>query len=129
DGWYAATLHKVAWEAKPRTSFADDKWELYNTAEDFSGSNDLAAKEPAKLKELQDAFMAEAVTHNVLPLDDRVQQRFSAAIAARPDYMSGRTSLTLYAGMVGMKENAFIDVKNRSSSITADLDIPSTGAS
>ena len=129
DGWYAVTLHKVAWEQKPRTSFADDKWELYNTAEDFSCANDLAAKEPAKLKELQDAFMAEAVKHNVLPLDDRVQVRFNAAIAGRPDYMGGRTSLTLYPGMIGMKENAFIDVKNRSSSITADLEIPPSGAS
>ena len=72
--------------------------------------------------------MAEAVKYNVLPLDDRVQIRFSAAIAGRPDYMGGRTSLTLYPGMIGMKENAFIDVKNRSSSITADLEAPS-GAS
>ena len=32
DGWYAATLHKVSWEPKPRTaSYADDKWELCNT--------------------------------------------------------------------------------------------------
>ncbi len=129
DGWYAATLHKVAWEAKPRSSFADDKWELLNTAEDFSGSNDLAAKEPAELKELQDAFMAEAVKHNVLPLDDRVQERFSAAIAGRPDYMGGRTSLTVYPGMIAMKENAFIDVKNRSSSITAELEMPPGSAS
>ena len=35
DGWYAATLHKVSWEPKPRSTYADDKWELYNTAEDF----------------------------------------------------------------------------------------------
>lgn len=43
--------------------------------------------------------------------------------------MGGRTSLTVYAGMIGMKENAFIDVKNRSSSITADLVVPPSGAS
>ncbi len=123
------TLHKVAWEAKPRSAFADDKWELYNTAEDFSCANDLAAKEPAKLKEMQDLFMSEAIKHNVLPLDDRTFERFSASLAGRPDYMGGRTSLTLYPGMVGMKENAFIDVKNRSSSITADLEMPAHPAS
>ena len=129
DGWYAVTLHKVSWEPKPRTAFADDKWELYNTADDFSCAKDLAAKEPAKLKELQEAFMAEAVKHNVLPLDDRVAVRFNATMAGRPDYMGGRTSLTLYPGMVGMKENAFIDVKNRSSTITAELEVPASGAS
>jgi arylsulfatase len=129
DGWYATTLHKVAWEPKPRSSFAEDKWELYNTAEDFSCANDLAAKEPARLKEMQGAFMAEAIKHNVLPLDDRVQERFNATIAGRPDYMGGRTSLTVYPGMIGMKENAFIDVKNRSSSITAQLELPSRVAS
>ena len=56
DGWYAMTLHKVAWEAKPRSSYADDKWQLYNTAEDFSCAVDLSAKYPDKLKELQETF-------------------------------------------------------------------------
>ena len=98
DGWYAATLHKVAWEPKPRTSYADDKWQLYNTADDFSCAVDLAAKEPAKLKEMQDTFMTEAVKHNVLPLDDRTHARFNATMAGRPDYMGGRTSLTVYPG-------------------------------
>ena len=119
----------MAWEAKPRSAFAEDKWELYNTADDFSCANDLADKQPVKLKEMQDLFLSEAIKHNVLPLDDRVQVRFNATLAGRPDYMGGRTSLTLYPGMVGMKENAFIDVKNRSSSITAELDVPSSGAS
>ena len=123
DGWYAATLHKVAWEPKPRTtSYADDKWELCNTTEDFSCSTDVSAKYPDKLKEMQAAFMAEAIKYNVLPLDDRAQERFNATLAGRPEYMGGRTSLALYPGMIGMKENAFIDVKNRSSSITAELE-------
>ena len=129
DGWYAATLHKVAWEAKPRSSYAEDQWELYNTVEDFSCANDLAAKEPVRLKEMQETFLAEAVKYNVLPLDDRTQERFVASIAGRPELMAGRTSLALYPGMVGMKFDAFIDVKNRSSSITADLEIPPGGAS
>ena len=122
DGWYATTLHKVAWEPKPRGAYADDKWELYNTVEDFSCANNLAEKEPAKLKEMQELFLAEAKKYNVLPLDDRTFERFNSALAGRPDIMGGRTSLTVYPGMVGMKENAFIDVKNRSSSITAELE-------
>jgi arylsulfatase A-like enzyme len=128
DGWYATTLHKAPWEAQPRSTFDQDKWELYNTAEDFSGAIDLAAKNPGKLKEMQAAFLAEAVKYNVLPLDDRVYERFNPAVAGRPDLMGGRTSLTVYEGMIGMKENAFINTKNHSYSITADLEIPKTGA-
>jgi arylsulfatase len=124
DGWYAATLHKIAWEAAPRTSYDKDQWQLFNTAEDFSCAVDLSAKHPEKLKELQAAFLAEAIKYNVLPLDDRTFERFNAGLAGRPDFMGARTSLTLYPGMVGMKENAFIDVKNRSSTITAELEIP-----
>lgn len=122
DGWYATTLHKVSWEPKPRSSYDLDAWQLCNRMEDYSCSTDVSAKYPEKLKEMQAAFMTEAVKHNVLPLDDRAQERFNATLAGRPEYMGGRTSLTLYPGMIGMKENAFIDVKNRSSSITAYVD-------
>jgi arylsulfatase len=128
DGWYALTLHRVPWESQPRTTFDKDKWELYNTTDDFSGAIDLSAKYPDKLKELQDAFLTEAVKYNVLPLDDRTQARFNPAIAGRPDVMGGRTSLTVYTGMVGMKENAFINTKNSSYSITADVEVPETEA-
>jgi arylsulfatase A-like enzyme len=124
DGWYALTLHRVPWESQPRTTFDQDKWELYSTTDDFSGAIDLAAKNPDKLKELQGAFLTEAVKYNVLPLDDRTQARFNPAIAGRPDVMGGRTSLTVYEGMVGMKENAFINTKSSSYSITADVEAP-----
>jgi arylsulfatase A-like enzyme len=129
DGWYATSLHKVAWEAKPRSSFDQDKWELFNTTEDFSCALDLSAKNPDKLKEMQAAFLTEAVKYNVLPLDDRVYERFNPAVAGRPDLMAGRTSLTVYEGMVGMKENAFINTKNSSYSITAVVEAPQSTAS
>jgi arylsulfatase len=129
DGWYALALHSVPWESQPRTTFDMDKWELYNTTDDFSGAIDLSAKYPDKLKELQNAFLTEAVKYNVLPLDDRrPQMRFNAAVAGRPDVMAGRTSLTLYEGMIGMKENAFINMKNTSYAITADVEAPPSGA-
>ena len=76
---------------------------------------------------MQKLFMEEAVKYNVLPLDDRVYERFNAAIAGRPDLMGDRKSLTLYEGMTGIMENAFINVKNRSHSITAEVDIPKGG--
>jgi len=128
DGWYATSLHKVAWEPQPRTPFDQDKWELFNTADDFSCAIDLSAKNPDKLKEMQQAFLTEAVKYNVLPLDDRVYERFNPTVAGRPDVMGGRTSLTVYQGMTGMKENAFINTKNNSYSITADVEAPQSAS-
>ncbi len=129
DGWYALTTHTLPWEKGPRApSFDQDKWELYNTKDDFSCAIDLAAKYPDKLKEMQAAFMEEAVKHNVLPLDDRTYERFNPVLAGRPDIMAGRTSLTVYPGMNGMRENAFINVKNHSHSIIAEVEVPKTGA-
>ena len=42
--------------------------------------------------------------------------------------MHGRTSLTVYQGMTGMTENVFINLKNRSHTITAEVEIPASGA-
>ena len=128
DGWLAGTVHKAPWEAKPRADLANDTWELYDTRQDFSLANDLAAQNPKKLKEMQAVFMKEAVKYKVLPIDDRTIERFDAKIAGRPELMGSRTSITLYEGMTGIMENAFINVKNRSSTITAELDIPAGGA-
>ncbi len=124
DGWLAQTVHKAPWEAKPREPLAEDKWELYDTRADFSLNNDLAAKNPEKLKELQALFLSEAAKNHCLPIDDRGIERVNAALAGRPDLMAGRTSLTVYEGMVGMSENVFINTKNLSHSITADVQIP-----
>jgi arylsulfatase len=128
DGWFAGTVHKAPWEPKPRAALLDDKWELYDTRADFSLATDLAAQNPAKLKEMQDLFMKEAVKYRVLPIDDRSVERVNAKLAGRPDLMGERTSLTLRAGMKGMSENVFINVKNRSLTITADVESPAGGA-
>lgn len=128
DGWFAGTLHRAPWEFKPRQALTDDKWELYDTQNDFSLVNDLAAKNPEKLKELQNLFMKEAVKNHVLPMDDRVLERVNAATAGRPDLMGGRMTLTVYEGMKGMSENVFINTKNRSHQITAEVEIPEGGA-
>ena len=128
DGWLAGTVHRAAWEFKPRTTLENDTWELYDTRTDFSLANDLAAKNPEKLKELQALFLKEAVKYSVLPLDDRTLERLNAGLVGRPDLMAGRASLALHQGMIGMSENVFINVKNRSHTITAEVEIPKQGA-
>jgi len=127
DGWVAATKHRTPWANAADGPLDEDKWELYHVAEDFSQSNDLAASNPAKLAEMQDLFIEEAIKYDVLPLDDRTFERFNASIAGRPDLMGDRTSLTVYPGMTHMTENAFINVKNRSHTITAEVEIPEGG--
>ncbi len=123
DGWVAATRHSIPWLMAPLPSLDEDVWELYNVDKDFSEANDLAAKESVKLKELQDVFLKEAVRNNVLPIDDRRVERFNPAIAGRPDLLGGRTSLTVYPGMTGMMENAFINVKGVHHTIVADVEM------
>jgi arylsulfatase A-like enzyme len=129
DGWLAGTVHRPAWDFLPKVTLENDVWELYDTRADFSCANNLADKNPAKLKELQDLFLKEAVKYQVLPLDDRVLERTNAERVGRPELMEGRTSFTLYPGMKGMTENVFINLKNKSHAITAELEIPERGAS
>jgi Sulfatase len=124
DGWMARTIHRAAWETTPREKLADDTWELFNVKEDFSMSTNLAAQNPDKVKELKELFAKEAVKYHVFPLDDRSIERLDPAQAGRPDAMAGRTKLTLYEGMGGLQENAFINIKNRSSIFTATVDVP-----
>ena len=120
-------MHRVPWEPKPLATLQDDVWELYDTRTDFSLVNNLAASNPAKLKELQDLFITEGIKNHVLPIDDRGIERVNAALAGRPDLMAGRTSLTVFEGMSGLSENVFLNVKNRSHTITAEVEIPAAG--
>jgi arylsulfatase len=124
DGWVARTVHRAAWESKPRRPLKEDIWELFNVNEDFSMSTNLAAQNPEKVKELQALFAKEAVKYHVFPLDDRSIERLDAAQAGRPDAMGDRTKMTLYEGMGGLQENAFINIKNTSSVFTANIDVP-----
>jgi arylsulfatase A-like enzyme len=129
DGWVAATRHSIPWLNVPLPPVKDDVWELYNVAQDFSEADNLAEKNPAKLKELQEVFMKEAVRNHVLPIDDRRVERFNPAIAGRPDLLGGRKSLTVYPGMTGMMENAFINVKGVHHTVTAEVEVEDAKAS
>jgi len=127
DGWLAGTVHKAPWEAAPRRALKDDVWELYDVRSDFSVSNDIAASSPGKLAELKRLFMAEAAKYGALPLDDRVLERALASAVGRPDLFAGRNSVTVGEGMTGMMENGFINVKNASKTITAEVEVPPDG--
>lgn len=124
EGWVACTRHSIPWLSVPLPPVAEDVWELYNVEEDFSQGRDLASERPDKLKELQAVFTKEAIRNRVFPIDDRRVERFNPDIAGRPDLMGGRKSLTVYPGMTGMMENAFVNVKGVRHTVTAEVEIP-----
>ena len=128
NGWFARAIHRAPWQTSGMRPLDTDVWELYNVNEDFSLTNNLAEEYPEKLEEMESLFMWQAEIYHVLPIDDRTIERTNPAFAGRPDLLAGRKSLTLYPGMEGMMENTFINIKNSSFSITADLNIPAKGA-
>ncbi len=128
EGWFARTIHRAPWQATDMPPLTSDVWDLYKVGDDFSLANNLADKYPEKVKKMEALFMSEAEKYHALPIDDRVIARMNADIAGRPDIMGGRMSLTLYDGMDGMLENSFMNVKNRSKKITAQVIIPKGGA-
>lgn len=128
DGWVAATTPPILpWVVSGKMPPVENyNWELYNVDQDFSEANDLAAKEPKKLRELQDLFWAEAGKYNVLPLDNSKAERFDVSL--RPSLTKGRTMFTYYPGMVRIPEGSAPDFKNKSYRISADVNIPASGA-
>jgi len=126
-GWTAVTRHSTPWVFVELPPFADDTWELYDTNTDWSQARDLAAEMPEKLEELKALFMEEARKYNVLPLDDRRVQRFNSDLAGRPVLIRDKSQL-LFSGMGRLTENAVINIKNKSHSVTAEIQVPEGGA-
>ncbi len=127
DGWSAVTLHSVPFHNHP-IAWEDEVWELYDGSTDWSQARNLAAENPEKLAEMQQLFLVEAAKYNVFPLDDRKLERLNPELAGRPDLMGPRTSLTVFPGMVHLMENAVLNVKNKSHTVTAAVEIPEGGA-
>lgn len=127
DGWVAATHPKrVPWVLPLQPFDANSfTWELYHVATDYSEAEDLAAKEPERLKKMQAEFLEEARKYNVLPLDPSTIARMQAD--QRPSAFLGRQDFTFYPGP-RLPDPAFPEVKNKSFTLTAAVDIPAQGA-
>ena len=127
DGWIASTTPPAGpWLlglGKLPNVLDGYNWELYDLTKDFSQFDDLAAKEPAKLKELQDLFLVEAAKHQVFPLDNRVATRFGQ----QPSATAGRDTFTYTGELSGLPPSAAPSPLNRSYTITADIEVPEGG--
>ncbi|HEX4770530.1 MAG TPA: arylsulfatase [Bryobacteraceae bacterium] len=128
DGWMASTTPlRFPWVVSGVDPDPDAfPWELYNVAQDFSQSNNLAKQNPEKLEELKSLFLIEAARHNVLPIDSSFADRANPAL--RPNFNTGRTEFTYYPGMIRIPEANAPDIKNKSFQITADVEVPQGGA-
>ncbi|WP_166360325.1 arylsulfatase [Pseudomonas akapageensis] len=129
DGWIAATTPPASPWLMGSVKLPEDvvdgyTWELYNLTEDYSESNDLAAKNPDKLRELQDLFMVEATKYNVFPLDNSVLTRL---ITPRPSATAGRNVFTYSGEMAGLPYGDAPSILNKSYTITAEVEVPQDG--
>jgi hypothetical protein len=128
-GWSAVTKHRTPWKMTGFTppAFDDDVWELYDGSKDFSQAHDLVGDSPEMLAKLQRLWIIEATKYNVLPIDDRLVERAVPEIAGRPTLIHG-DSQQFFPGMGRLSENSVISIKNKSFSLTAEIEVPSSGA-
>ena len=128
DGWIASTTPlRSPWNLigattnDPANGF---QWELYDLSKDWTQSNDLAASNPDKLKELQELLWVETAKYQVLPLDSSVAVRM---MAPRPSLTAGRTTFTFTGPLTGIPHGDAPSLLGKSYSISAEVEIP-TGA-
>src|SRR5688500_12532227 len=126
-GWTAVTRHGTPWTGPYKRAFDEDVWELYDTNTDWTQARDLAKEQPQKLAELQRLWLIEATKYHVIPLDDRAFERFNPDLAGRPQLITGKTQI-LFGGMGRLTENSLVSIKNKSYSVTAEVEIPASGA-
>jgi arylsulfatase A-like enzyme len=128
DGWIASTTPpQPPWLmglAKMPNVVTGYKWELYNIAEDYSQADDLAAKMPDKLREMQELFLVEASKYQVLPLDNSILPRI---LAPKPSYVAGRSEFTYAGEMTGTPNSNAPNILARSFTISADIEVPENG--
>jgi arylsulfatase len=128
DGWTAVTEHRIPWLLfdQKTVPLDDDVWELYSD-KDWSQAHDLSKQMPEKLHELQRLWLIEATRYKVLPIDDRTTEKMNPDTAGRPILVKGKQQI-LFGGMGRLSENSVLNLKNKSHSVTAEIDIPQAGA-
>jgi len=117
-GWKAVTVHPTifGWD-----HYAADRWELYNTLEDVTESHDLAAQNPEKLQELINLWFYEAGKHNGFPLEDRTA--LEIILTPRPQMTKPHDKYVYYPDCADVPESAAANLRNRSYSIAAEVEI------
>ena len=128
DGWIASTVpYRAPWDGTkptPKDIVNGVTWELFDLTKDWTQNHNLAASNPAKLKELQDMFWVEAEKYQVLPLDASALERL---ITPKPSLVAGRTEFVYSRPIVGIPQGTAPSILNRSFTITADVEVLAGG--
>ncbi|QWG15004.1 arylsulfatase [Bradyrhizobium sediminis] len=127
DGWIASTkVMRPPWVTDAKLpSPLDYPWELYDLKNDWTQYEDVAARNPAKLKEMQELFWKEAQKYQVLPLDSSVVSRM---ITPRPSLSAGRSSFTWTRPMTGTPNGDAPSLLNTSYNFKIDVEVAQGGA-
>jgi arylsulfatase len=129
DGWFLSTkVNRAPWEAFGAANpdpLNNQVLELFNLNQDFSQTQNVAAKYPEKVKELKEMFIAEGRKNQVFPMDASVAARI---VAPRPNITAGRTEFVYTRPMTGLPQGDSPFLLNSSFTITADIDVPQGGA-
>jgi arylsulfatase len=120
-GWKAVTYHPI----QDPTSFDLDRWELYDTRSDVAELHDRAAEQPERLREMIERWWSEAARYQVLPLDSRA---LSALVLERPSQIPARARYVYYPGTSAVPEAAAANLRNRSHTVSALVEMPPGGA-
>ncbi len=124
DEWFAGVVNKAPWAFAPKWEHLEDcVWELYNLKEDFACAHDLADQYPEKLEEMKKVYHEEGVKHNVFPMDGRSAVLLNDEIAERPTVLGKRKDITMHEGFKRVNEHAFLNLKNHSYTITAEVEV------
>ncbi len=127
-GWSAVTKHRTPWLLMEKASpFDNDLWELYDGNKDWTQAHDLSKEMPDMLQKLQRLWLIEATKFNVLPMDDRTGERLNPDLAGRPTLIRGNSQL-FFGHMGRLSENSVVSIKNKSFSVTAEVDMPAKSA-
>ena len=129
DGWLMSTkVNRAPWQAFGAANpdpLNNQVFQLYDLNRDFNQVTDIADKNPQKVKEMREMFMAEARKYQVFPMDASVAARI---VAPRPNITAGRTEFVYTRPMVGLPQGDSPFLLNASYTITADIDVPQGGA-
>jgi arylsulfatase len=129
DGWFLSTkVDRAPWEAFGPANpdpLNNQTLQLFNLNQDFSQTEDLAAKNPQKVNEMKQMFVAEAKKYQVFPMDASVAAR---VIAPRPNITAGRSEFVYTRPMTGLPQGDSPLLLNTSYTITADIEVPTGGA-
>jgi arylsulfatase len=129
DGWFLSTkVNRAPWEAFGPANpdpLNNQVFQLYNLNSNFNQTDDVAAKNPQKVKKMREEFLAEAQKYHVLPMDASVAGRI---VAPRPNITAGRSEFVYTHPMIGLPQGDSPLLLNTSYTVTADITVPAGGA-